>query len=324
LAGVSGQIRTGARVGQPPVTPPPPPESLGFAPESDQPVRYIERTRSWYQALGYDNPYQWAHYVEVPFTPLRKPLSGCCVTFVTTAARYQPDRGLQGHSAPYNAEAKFFSVYSGDTALEHDLRISHFAIDRVHTSMEDSRCWFPLEALRSAVARGRIGALAKRFHGAPTNRSQRHTLDVDCPEILRRCRDDGVDAALLLPNCPVCHQSLSLVARHLESAGISTLIMGCARDIPEYCGVPRFLFSDFPLGNPAGRPHDPQSQAASLEWALRLLESAPGPRTTMQSPLRWSESAAWKLDYCNIERLTADEIQRRREEWDLAKTRQSR
>jgi hypothetical protein len=71
---------------------------------------------------------------------------------------------------------------------------------------------------------------------------------------------------------------------------------------------------------PAGRPQDPQSQATTLEWALRLLESAPGPRTTLQSPLRWIESAAWKLDYCNAEKLTADEIRRRREEWNQART----
>jgi D-proline reductase (dithiol) PrdB len=294
------------------------PDSPTFAPEYDQPVRYIERTRMWYQALGYADPYQWAHYVDVPFMPLKKPLARCCVTLVTTAAPYQPDRGPQGPGAPYNAAAKFFSAYSGDTAYEHDLRIAHVAIDRVHTSMEDSRCWFPLEALRAAVATGRIGALAKRFHGAPTNRSQRHTLEVDCPEILGRCKEDGVEAAILLPNCPVCHQTLSLLARELESHGISTVIMGCAKDIPEYCGVPRYLFSDFPLGNPAGRPHDPQSQAATLEWALRLLESAPGPRTTLQSPLRWSDSALWKLDYCNVESLSADEIRRRREEWKRA------
>jgi D-proline reductase (dithiol) PrdB len=295
------------------------PDSLTFSPDYDQPVRYIERTRSWYLALGYANPYRWAHYADVPFAPLAKPLDCCCITFVTTAARYRPDRGPQGPGAPYNASAKFFSVYSGDTAIDHDLRISHLAIDRVHTNMEDSRCWFPLAALRALVVKGRIGSLAKRFHGAPTNRSQRHTLEVDCPEILRRCRDDGVEAAILLPNCPMCHQSLSLVARQLESHGISTVIMGCARDIPEYCGVPRLLFSDFPLGNPAGRPHDPESQAASLEWALRLLESAPGPRTTMQSPLRWSESAAWKLEYCNVSRLSATEIPRLRAEWDLVK-----
>src|SRR5438132_1590872 len=44
--------------------------------------------------------------------------------------------------------------------------------------------------------------------------------------------------------------------------------MGCAKDIVEHCGVPRFLFSDFPLGNSAGRPFDVESQARTLELAL--------------------------------------------------------
>jgi len=112
---------------------------------------------------------------------------------------------------------------------------------------------------------------------------------------------------------------VSLAARHLEANGIPTVIMGCAKDIVEYCGVPRFLFSDFPLGNPAGRPNDPQSQAVTLELALRVLESAPAPRTTVQSPLRWSAEAAWKLDFSNIATLSSEEIARRRAEFDRQK-----
>jgi hypothetical protein len=96
--------------------------------------------------------------------------------------------------------------------------------------------------------------------------------------------------------------------------------MGCARDIVEYAGVPRFLFSDFPLGNAAGRPNDPASVAFTLDLALRVLETAPAPRTTVQSPLRWSTSPDWKLDYCNIERLAPEEIARLRAEFDQAKT----
>jgi len=117
----------------------------------------------------------------------------------------------------------------------------------------------------------------------------------------------------------VCHQTVSLAARHLEENGIATIVMGCAKDIVEFVGVPRLLFSDFPLGNAAGRPGDPQSQAFTLELALRLLESAPAARTTVQSPLRWSDDSSWKLDYSNIERLSAEEIQRRREEFDRQK-----
>jgi hypothetical protein len=96
-------------------------------------------------------------------------------------------------------------------------------------------------------------------------------------------------------------------------------VMGCAKDIVEYVGVPRLLFSDFPLGNAAGRPKDPQSQALTLELALRVLETAPAARTTVQSPLVWSNSPDWKLDFQNVARMSPEEIARRRAEFDKQK-----
>ena len=293
---------------------------FGFAAVHDVPIAYLQRTRDYYAALGYGAPYEWAHYREVPFRPLDKPLSACRVALVTTAAPYQPDKGDQGPGAPYNARAKFYAVYSGNTAGDPDLRVSHVAIDRQHTTAEDPATYFPLAALRRAAAAGRIGGVAPRFHGAPTNRSHRATLDVDGPDIVARCQADAADAAILVPNCPVCHQTVSLVAHLLENAGIATVVMGCAKDIVERVGVPRLLFCDFPLGNSAGRPNDAASQAATLELALRLLETAPAARTTVQSPLQWSASAEWKLDYCNIARLSPEEIARRRAAFDAART----
>ena len=290
-----------------------------FAVAHDAPIPYLQRIRDYYQALGYGAPYEWAHYSEVPFRPLDKPLSKSRITIITTAAPYRPDKGDQGPRAPYNAAAKFYTVYSGNTAQDHDLRISHIAIDRKHTTAEDSAAYFPLTELRQRAASGRIGSVAARFHGAPTNRSHRVTLQVDCPEIVARCRADEVDAAILVPNCPICHQTVSLAARMLEESGISTIVMGCAKDIVEYVGVPRFLFSDFPLGNAAGRPNDPVSQAFTFDLALSVLETAPAPRTTVQSPLAWTASPDWKLDYCNIERLAPEEIRRRRAELDAGK-----
>ena len=112
---------------------------------------------------------------------------------------------------------------------------------------------------------------------------------------------------------------MSLVARHLEANGIPTVIMGCAKDIVEHCGVPRFLFSDFPLGNSAGRPFDLESQALTLELGLRVLETAPAARTTVQSSLRWQEDASWKLDFSNLDRMTPEQIAERRREFDEIK-----
>lgn len=294
-------------------------DPFGFAPDADVPLPYMARTRDYYLAIGYDTPYRWAHYTSAPFQPLKRPLCQSRVTIVTTAAPYDPTKGNQGPRAPYNGGAKFYSVYDGDTSKTHDLRISHIAYDRVHTSAEDSGTWFPLPQLMRLAREGRIGEVAPRFFGAPTNRSHRATIETDAPEILARCRADDIDAAVLVPNCPVCHQTVSLVARHLEANGIATVIMGCAKDIVEHVAVPRFLFSDFPLGNSAGKPHDAASQALTLELALQLLDSAPGPQTTMHSPLRWSEDAGWKRDYSNPALLSPEELARRRAEFDAQK-----
>ncbi len=290
-----------------------------FAPEDDIPIGYMARTRAYYAALGFETPYRWAHHLDAPFTPLGKPLAECTVALVTTAAPYQPDKGEQGPGAPYNGSAKFFFVYSGPSDEMPDLRISHIAYDRDHTSAADIGTYFPLRQLQLAAGRGRIGRVASRFYGLPTNRSHRATVEADAPELLARIRQDGADAAILVPNCPVCHQCVTLAARHLEAAGVPAVVMGCAKDIVEHAGAPRFLFSDFPLGNSAGKPGDLDSQACTLELALRLLEAAPGPRTTLASPLRWSVDPSWKRDYSSIEKLAPDEIARRRAEFDRQK-----
>jgi D-proline reductase (dithiol) PrdB len=290
-------------------------EAMGFAAPHDVPVPYMYRTRTYYQALGYERPYRWAQYVDVPFTALAKPLSQSKVAFITTAAPFDPDKGDQGPWSAYNSAAKFYRVYSLPVEPVPDLRISHVGIDRLHTSQEDPRSWLPIAQLRRLAQEGRIGEFSPRMHGAPTNRSHKATIEQDCPEMLARLREDNVDVAVLAANCPVCHQSISLHARYLEENGIPTVVMGCAKDIVEHCGVPRFLFSDFPLGNACGRPFDEDSQARTIEMALEVLESATGPRTTRQSPIRWSDNPDWKLDFSNVERIEPQELERRRQEF---------
>jgi len=292
---------------------------LGFAAPHDVPIPYMHRTRTYYAALGYERAYRWAQYVDVPFTTLRKPLSQSRVGVVTTAAPYDPDKGDQGPGAPYNSAAKFFNVYALPVDPEPDLRISHVGIDRDNTTASDKNTWNPLAQMKRLADEGRIGALSPRIIGCPTNRSQKTTVEVDAPMVLEALRKDGADVAVLLANCPVCHQSISLTARHLEANGIATVVMGCAKDIVEHVGVARFLFSDFPLGNPAGRPGDEASQRATLEMALDVLESATGPRTTRQSPIRWADNPDWKLAYSNVEQIAPEDLEQRRAEFNRQK-----
>ncbi len=294
----------------------------------DEPLEYIKRTRRYYQVLGYGASYVWAHYDDVPFVSLSKPLSKSRVAIVTTAAIFQPGKGDQGPGAPYNASAKFYDVYAMKCSEPPNLGISHVAIDRDHTSAEDIGTYFPLDALKLAAVEGRIGSTSSRFYGLPTNRSIRKTLEVDCQNLTEHCKADAIDAAILVPNCPVCHQSVSLAARHLENEGIASVIMGCARDIVEHVGVPRFLFNDFPLGNSAGLPHDRDNQYQIMILALDLLEQANGPRTTWRSPFHWSGDEDWKRDYSNPDLLSSEEIAQKRAAFDAgkaeAKTQQGR
>jgi len=290
-----------------------------LADPNDLPIAYMQRVRAYYLALGYNNPYQWAHYNEVPFAPLKQSLSNSCVALVTTAAPYKADAGDQGPGAAYNGAAKFFSTYEFDINSSPDLRISHIAYDRDHTKAHDSNTWLPVKQLQLAHTDGLMKLSDKGF-GLPTNRSQRATIEIDCPDLLNRLQQNSVDAVVLVPNCPVCHQSVSLAARHLEAAGLPTVIMGCAKDIVEYVGVPRFLFSDFPLGNSAGKPDDYASQQQTLRMALELLQSAVSARTTVQSPQRFSESSKWKQAYSNPDLLTEEQLKQRRIEFDKQKS----
>ena len=283
------------------------------------PLHYLKRIKEYYQTLGFAEPYEWATFKDVPFVRPTKPLSDCRIGIVTTAALFQPGKGDQGPGAAYNGSAKFYSVYSGSTAEDPDVRISHVAYDRDHTTGEDQGTYFPLKALRVLEAKGRIGAVGPRFHGLPTNRSQDTTIRVDCVELVARCLSDDLDAVILVPNCPVCHQSVSLAARALETSGIATVISGCAKDIVEHVGVPRFLFHNLPLGNGAGLPNDFDSQVNVVEMAMQLLETATAPRTTVQSPLVWSGQPDWQRDYSNAAILSPDEIARRRAAFDKGK-----
>lgn len=92
-------------------------------------------------------------------------------------------------------------------------------------------------------------------------------------------------------------------------------MLGCARDIVEQAGVPRFLFSDFPLGNSAGKPFEVEMQRSIVGMALDLLESARAPRTTVQTPFRWAEDSAWKRDFYRLD-LTPEQIAKARTEFD--------
>ncbi len=92
---------------------------------------------------------------------------------------------------------------------------------------------------------------------------------------------------------------MSLIARHFEENGLPTVILGSALDVVEHCGVPRFVFADFPLGNPCGPPWNRDVQAEIVWWAVRFFEWAKGPRATERLPYRWAHDE-WRERYLQV------------------------
>ena len=154
---------------------------------SAEPVPYIERTRQYYEAQGFQQAYRYAHNEQAPFSDLPKPLAQCTLGLVTTASTYA------------RASLEPRKVDSGSTDVTPKLYADDLSWDKQATHLEDINSFCPLDALRTQVAAGRIGKLAPHFHCAPTEYSHRATLDNDAPEILRRLQADQVDIALLIP-----------------------------------------------------------------------------------------------------------------------------
>jgi len=151
------------------------------------PVQYMKRTRDFYSAQGYERSYQWAGFDTVPFTPLRKPLSQSIVGLITTA---MPIR--ENQEGPKK-------LSSGSTRNPPDqLFTNDLFWDKNATHTDDLDSFFPIHHLQALEEEGLIGGLSDHFYCVPTEYSQRRTNEVDAPEILRRCRVDGVDAALLM------------------------------------------------------------------------------------------------------------------------------
>ncbi len=157
-------------------------------------VSYIDRTREYYAAQGYAQPYAWPRHDDVPFAPFQKPLPKCRVGLITTAGKPQAQvkTDLLGlglsvrelYAAPTNPPPT--RLFTADLGWQKDA---------THTDDIDS--YLPVNRLAEYAAEGRIGSISPRFYGVPTDYSQDRTTERYAPQILRWCREDHVDAVLL-------------------------------------------------------------------------------------------------------------------------------
>ncbi len=163
-------------------------------------VHYIDKTHEYYTRLGYKKTYNYAHNEDIPFTPLKKPLSKSRVAIVSTAQFVMLDSD-GNDTEPVRMvgtnEVEVFTIPSNWPVAQ--IRSTSEDHDRYQTEMKDINAFFPISRLAEFAREGVIGGVSEHFFRTLPNYSHRKTTEVDGPDILRRCREEKVDVALLCP-----------------------------------------------------------------------------------------------------------------------------
>ena len=256
-----------------------------------EPIAYMQLTRELYASHGYA-PYGWRQADSPPpFVRLAKPLSECRLGMLGTAGAY-----VMGQVAYYYKDDTSYRAIPKDTPSER-IHFSHITENYLPDPRRDANCVFPIDALRALEAEGVIGSLADNLFSCMGGvYSQRRVEAELIPALTAAFQAERVDAVLLVPMCPVCHQTACMIARHLEGLGILTICMGSAFDILKAGRPPRASFVDFPLGHSSGKPFDRAGQIGLVRRALAGLESACEPESFFIAPDQWDADEQWKAD----------------------------
>jgi D-proline reductase (dithiol) PrdB len=248
-----------------------------------EPLAYVDELNARYQSLGFP-PYDWTINDGAPLTHLAKPLIECRVSLLTTG-------GISLATAlPFDANAR------------NDLRLDAIPADtpadgfQIHDDYYDHRdtardinCQFPLERLQELAASGVIGSVAPRLWSGFMGRIyiRNEVCEVAAPAFARELAADGVDVLVLIPACPLDHQTAGLVARVVEEHGIVTALLSTGRDLSWNVRAPRTAFVNHPMGNALGAPFDTERQCAVLAATLALAESVTTGGTLVDLPYTW-------------------------------------
>jgi D-proline reductase (dithiol) PrdB len=232
-------------------------------------------------------------------TPLRKTIAESTIGLFTSCGAQLIDDPPLGETEDIS-----FRLIPRDTPMSR-LMVAHKTKVR-KWAVEDLNVAFPLERMRELEAEGAFKRLA---HTAVSmvGSIQRYTelVEETVPAMKQIYDSQGVDLVFLFPFCPACHRATTVIARALEARGIPTLSMSVLLEAAEEVKPPRTCFLDFPLGCPAGKPHQDEQQRAILRCALELAPDFDGrPWHIKTLPFQWSPdgSRAWEEEVSNLYR----------------------
>lgn len=247
-----------------------------------KPVSYVDRLNEKYQSLGFP-PYEWTIHDDAPLTPLEKPLSECRVAMLTTSGA--SCKGVPGFDPDARNDLRLDAIPSDHPADGFAINDNYY--DHTDAS-QDINCQFPIERLRELAAEGVIASVAPRLWSGFMGRIyKRSAILAKAAEFAAELKADGVDLLVVVPACPLDHQTAGLVARTVEEARIPTVTVSTGRDLSQQVKAPRTVFVNFPMGNAFGRPGDDAQQKQILLDALKLAQDGREAGALVDLPYDW-------------------------------------
>ena len=255
--------------------------------DADVPIKYMDRTRHYYRALGYTQDYIWATFDAALFQPA-KPLSEMRVVLITTASPLDFDGVKRVWSPTFLHLRRNCSPITWPGTRNRHTQTT----GPVFSRLKPLRSWHRKACF---VAWRRVSTAC-----LPNTASAKR---------LRKMRRKFSHAFAKIGRTPQFYVPFVLFAIRPSAGGPSprnernsNRNFGSALDVVEHCGVPRFYFTDFPLGNPCGHPWQPEMQREIVRQALSLFETAITPRTTVKAPFSWKEDGvAWRARYGRVD-----------------------
>lgn len=222
-------------------------------------------------AAGSENldDYPWVRNRRAPFTPARRALPMLNLALISSAGAY-----IDGTS-PFDTSSADGDANFREIPIEveaADLRFAARGYDET-AIQQDLNAQLPVERLLEFEKNGIIGQLNPvfwSFCGHIPNAAR--VVDELTPSLVERAQRYEVQAALLIPASTLCHQSVGLVARALELAGIPTMTLAVVKEVVESVRPPRVALYDGEIGSVSGNPGWPEHQRRILDEALRLIE----------------------------------------------------
>jgi D-proline reductase (dithiol) PrdB len=231
------------------------------------------RYDSWRQRVGtsadVDDDYPFVKNRRAPFTPARRALPMLNLALISSAGAYidgtepfdtaSPEGDLRFKEIPIEVESE-------------DLRFAGRGYDPAAVE-KDINAQLPIARLFEFESNGIIGQLNPIFWSlCGYIPSAARLVEEVSGKLVERLIRHEVQAALLIPASKLCHQTVGLLARTIEAAGIPTMTISVVKEVVESVRPPRVALYDGEFGSVAGAPGWPEHQRRILDESLRLIE----------------------------------------------------